>query len=167
MALSTIGFTTNDAIPKGVSEALNAGEMMLVRGVFASSLIALIAWRAKAFSDPRRLFHPLVLVRAAGEAGGTVCFLPALSQMPLANVSAVIQALPLAVTVAAGLCLGEPVGIRRWSAIAIGFFGVVFIVRPGTEGFNAYSLFALGTVFFCTIRDLATRRLSHEIPTLM
>lgn len=87
--------------------------------------------------------------------------------LPLANVSAVLQALPLAVTMGAALFLAEPVGWRRWLAILSGFGGVMIIIRPGFEGFNAYALLALVTVTFCAVRDLATRRIPDEIPSLL
>ena len=62
--------------------------------------------------------------------------------MPIANASAILQSLPLAVTLAAALFLGEPVGWRRYLAIAIGFVGVLIIVRPGSDGLQR--LCALG-----------------------
>ncbi len=67
-------------------------------------------------------------VRILGEVGGTVTFLVALKHLPLANVSAVLQALPLAVTMGAALVFGEHVGWRRWLSIVAGFLGVMIIV---------------------------------------
>ena len=86
--------------------------------------------------------------------------------MQLANVTAILQALPLAVTMAAALFLSEPVGWRRWSAILVGFVGVLIVVRPGLEGFNIYSLSALVAILFITVREMATRKLTHEVPTI-
>ncbi len=67
----------------------------------------------------------------------------------------------------AALFLGEPVGWRRWLAIVVGFAGVLVIVRPGFEGFTVYSLVALCCVAFCAVRDLSTRRIPAEVPTLL
>jgi drug/metabolite transporter (DMT)-like permease len=86
--------------------------------------------------------------------------------LPLANTTAILQVLPLAITLGAALTFGEPVGWRRWLAIAAGFIGVLIIVRPGVEGFNQFSLFALISVIFCAIRDLATKRIPAPIPSL-
>ena len=86
--------------------------------------------------------------------------------MPLANVTAILQALPLAVTMAAALLFAEPVGWRRWSAILVGFFGVLIVVRPGLEGFNIYSIVALTAIIFITVREIVTRKLSNEVPTI-
>ncbi len=97
---------------------------------------------------------------------GTVTFLAAIVHLPLANTAAIFQALPLAVTLGAALMFGEPVGWRRWLAIMAGFIGVHIIVRPGVEGFNQFTLFALVSVFFCAVRDLATRRIPAQVPSL-
>ena len=67
---------------------------------------------------------------------------------------------------AAALFLAEPVGWRRWNAIGVGFVGVMIIVRPGLEGFSIYSLSALFAIACITLRDIATRRLSSEAPSL-
>ena len=50
--------------------------------------------------------------------------------------------------------------------MARGLIGVIVIVRPGTAGFNEFSLLALSSVAFCTVRDLATRRIPTDIPSL-
>ncbi|PSJ63921.1 DMT family transporter [Pseudaminobacter soli (ex Li et al. 2025)] len=167
MVVSMAGFTINDALVKLASMEMNLGQVMLVRGIFATSLIALLAWYKGALSAPRLILHPMVGLRAIGELGGTIFFLIALQHLPIANVAAVMQALPLMVTLAAALFLGEGVGWRRWLAIAIGFAGVMVIVRPGFEGFNAYALFALVSVAFCALRDLATRHLPSHVPSLL
>lgn len=167
MSVSMAGFTINDAITKLVSDNMNMGQIMFIRGIFASLMIGVFAWSQGLLVGWRRALHPLVGLRVVGELGGTVTFLTALSMLPLANVSAVLQALPLAVTMGAALFLAEPVGWRRWLAILVGFGGVMVIIRPGFEGFDVYSLLVLVTVTFCAVRDLATRCIPEDIPTLL
>lgn len=162
-----IGFTLNDAITKVSSESMNMAQVMLIRGAFASLFVGLLAWQRGALPLPGSMLQPMVAVRVAGEAGATVSFLVALAHLPIANVSAVLQALPLAVTMGAALVFNEGVGWRRWLAIAIGFAGVLIIVRPGFEGFSIYSLLALACVGCCAVRDLATKRIPQAIPTLL
>lgn len=166
MAVSMAGFTANDALVKLASESMNMGQVMVVRGLFATSLVALLAWHRRELVQVGRMLHPLLIARAACEVGGTVTFLIALAHLPLANVSAVLQALPLAVTMGAALVFGERVGWRRWLAIAAGFVGVTIIVRPGMEGFNAYALLVLACVLFCAVRDLITKRIPTAVPTV-
>lgn len=167
MALAMFGFTANDAITKGLTDDLNLGQIMFVRGAFATVLIALLAWQRGALRQPSLALNPLLALRAGCELVATLFFLAALAYMPIANISAVLQALPLAVTMGAALFFSEPVGWRRWLAILVGFVGVLIIVRPGLEGFNAYSLSALGCVVFAAARDLFTRRIPDAVPSLL
>jgi drug/metabolite transporter (DMT)-like permease len=166
MTVSMAGFTLSDAITKFLFDFMNMGELMLVRGVIATGLVAMLGWTRGAFDKPAALLHPLIALRVFGEAAATLTFFIGLAAMPLPNVSAIMQALPLAVTAGAAIVYAEPVGWRRWSAVAVGFLGVLLIVRPGTEGFSSASLWILACVFFCVVRDLATKRIPEDIPTL-
>jgi drug/metabolite transporter (DMT)-like permease len=167
MMASMAGFTCNDAFMKSVAGALPLFQAVFLRGLIATLLIAGLAWSQGAlrFRAGRR-DRRLVGVRCVAEIGGTACFLTALFHMPIANASAILQSVPLAVTLGAALFLGEPVGWRRYVAIAIGFLGVLVIVRPGSEGFNAYALFAVAAIGFIVLRDLSTRRLTPDVPAL-
>jgi S-adenosylmethionine uptake transporter len=122
--------------------------------------------QAQLFIRANRRDMTIVLVRAVAETLATIFFLTALANMPLANIIAILQTLPLSVTMVAALFLGEPVGWRRWSAIIVGFIGVLIIIRPGTDGFSLYSLWGLAAVACVTVRDVVTRRLSHDMPSL-
>lgn len=166
MAAAMAGFTMNDAITKAVSAEMNFGQMMLVRGLFAIVLIFAFAFHQDALRPLRTLMMKPVALRVAGEIGGMTSFLAAITHLPLANTTAIFQALPLVITLGAALTFGEPVGWRRWLAIAAGFVGVLIVVRPGLEGFDRFSLFALSAVIFCSVRDLATKRIPEKIPSL-
>lgn len=166
MALAMAAFTCNDALVKSLSADLNLGQIMLVRGALTTVLVYAIARYSGALSSPGLVLHPLVLVRTLLEIISTVTFLSALKHIPLPNISAILQSLPLAVTLGAALFLREPVGWRRWSAIVIGFIGVMIIVRPGPEGFTTASLLAIFSVITTAGRDLVTRRIPQHIPSL-
>lgn len=166
MSLSMAGFTFNDSIVKLLTDDLNVAQVMFLRGVVATLLIFLLARHRRALRPLRVLIDPWVGLRLIGEVGGTLTFLIGLSHIPLANASAILQALPLAVTMGAALFLSEPVGWRRWGAILAGFAGVLIIVRPGLEGFSPYALMIVGTVIFAAVRDIATRKINPAIPSL-
>lgn len=166
MVISMAAFTVNDSITKLVASSFNMGQVMLVRGLFATILVVAIAWHQNALRPLSTAFEPALITRVLCEALATTFFLIALAHLPLANVSAVLQALPLAVTMGAALYFGEQVGWRRWLAIATGFAGVLIVVRPGFSGFNAYALLALASVACCAVRDLATKSIPNEIPSL-
>lgn len=166
MSISMAGFALNDALIKLISAELDLFQIIFLRGIFVSLMMGLLLrQRGGLFYMPSRRDAGIMTLRAAGEIGGTLCFLTALFNMPIANATAILQALPLAVTLAAALFLGEKVGWRRYTAITLGFSGVLIIVRPGSEGFNAYALWVVAAVGFIVLRDLSTRRLSSGIPS--
>ncbi|WP_099866754.1 DMT family transporter [Pararhizobium haloflavum] len=166
MSLAMAGFLFNDTIVKVLSSDMNVGQVMILRGMVATTLITALAWHRGALRPLATIMEPMIVLRVIGEVGGTVTFLIALTHIPIANASAILQALPLAVTMGAALFLAEPVGWRRWTAIAVGFLGVMIIVRPGVAGFSAYSLLVLATVGFAALRDLATRMVRADVPSL-
>jgi S-adenosylmethionine uptake transporter len=108
-----------------------------------------------------------MLVRAVSEMFAAFFFISALFHMPFANLSAILQALPLVVTLAGALFLRESVGWRRMAAILIGFAGVMLIVRPGPDGFTLDAIYGLATVLCVTVRDLVSRMMSPAVPSLM
>jgi drug/metabolite transporter (DMT)-like permease len=166
MLAAMAAFILNDTCVKLASENLPTGQIIFIRGLIATPLILLLAWQRGALVRPAVLLHRSVFWRTIGEMSATVLYLSALFNMPIANANAILQTAPLLTTAAAALFLGESVGLRRWSAIAIGFAGVLLIVRPGFEGFSAWSLVALAATCAMVLRDLSSRVLPAEISTL-
>jgi drug/metabolite transporter (DMT)-like permease len=167
MALASMGFAINDAFMKTVAGEVPLFQAVFLRGLIATALIGLLAWRSGALRwRPGRRDRRLIGVRSLGEIGGTAAFLLALFNMPIAGATAILQSLPLAVTLAAALFFGEPVGWRRYLTIGVGFLGVLVIVRPGSDHFNAYALWALAAIAFIVARDLSTRQMSPDTPGL-
>jgi S-adenosylmethionine uptake transporter len=167
MMASMAAFTFNDAFMKVVSRELPLFQVLTLRGVLTTVLIALVmlVMGKIRFDIPRR-DRKYVGIRVLAEAGSAYFFLTALFNMPIANVSAIMQALPLTVTLAAAVFFREPVGWRRLVAIFAGFVGVMLIIRPGAEDFTIYSVYTLAAVLVVTVRDLATRRLSADTPSM-
>ncbi|RWB66301.1 DMT family transporter [Mesorhizobium sp.] len=165
MAVSQAAFTVTDIFTKIVVESLGLGQLILVRGAIATILMAIFVWRTRQFSDIKSLINPFVLIRLIGEIGGTVFYLLALAHLPIANVAALYQTLPLMITVGAAIFLGEFVGPRRCLAAGAGFIGVLVMLRPGLGGFNANALYMPVSVVFYATRELATRRLPTAIPS--
>ncbi|MEL6373909.1 MAG: DMT family transporter [Pseudomonadota bacterium] len=159
-------FICNDTLTKTVSDTLPTGQIITLRSAFALAFIVPLAFYTGALRDLRAAYAPAMIWRNIGEAGGVLLYLTALFNMPIANATAIMQVLPLAITAGAALFLGERVGWRRWLAAGIGLIGVLIIIKPGHNAFNAWSLAALIGVFFIVLRDLATRRLPTHTPTL-
>jgi drug/metabolite transporter (DMT)-like permease len=167
MMVAMLSFVSNDALMKFAFQSLSVEQGIFIRGAIAVPLLAIIAYfRHSLFVRIDRKNWWVVGIRAFAELAATVTFLTALSKMPLANITAILQSLPLTVTMFAAIFFGEPVGWRRWTAILIGFVGVLIIVRPGGEGFNDYTVLALISVGFVTLRDAITRRLDKSVPSL-
>ncbi|MAW85237.1 MAG: EamA family transporter [Phyllobacteriaceae bacterium] len=166
MTLSMAAFLVNDMLTKLASQSVSMGQVMLVRGIFASAMILWLAWRNTPAGSLRKLANRMVFLRTGGDVLATVSYLVALANAPLVSVASLFQALPLAVTMGAAIVFREPVGWRRWSAIAVGFIGVLIILRPGFGAFSVWSALVLATVFFCTVRDLATRAIPADVPSL-
>ena len=167
MMLSMLGFTVNDLLVKTLDGSLSTAQVIWIRGCFLSGMILLIVWRRGLLSRLGEAVSTKISIRAVCEGGATLCFLTALVQLPFANLTAILQSLPLAVTVGAALFLREPVGWRRWSAILIGFVGVLIIIRPGMDGFQFASVLVLISVVFAAGRDLVTRQLPVQLPSLL
>lgn len=167
MVCAMCAYTFNDAFMKALSDEIPLFQAIFFRGVGAVVFLAIMCWMLGQLRlrFPRRDWG-FLLLRTAGELGGTFFFLTALFNMPLANVSAILQVLPLSVSLAAALILGEALGWRRLTAIFVGFVGVLLIIQPGGADFSNYSIYALGAVACATMRDIAMRRMSRNVPAV-
>nr|WP_276616116.1 DMT family transporter [Rhodobacter sp. SGA-6-6] len=168
MCLSMAAFTINDTFMKDVTRTLPLYQAIALRGVISVAGLGLLAWATGAFRYrlPRKDGW-LILLRSLADVVSTLLFLTALLHMPLANLSAILQVLPLAVTLAAALVYGDKIGWRRMTAILVGFAGVMMIIRPGTEGFDRYALLGLASVAFVVVRDLSVRPLQGQVPSAL
>lgn len=167
MLLVTASFTVGDALIRSAAEQMPLFQVVFLRGLVAMAVLGGMAWRSGAFAlriAPRD--RRLIGLRSGAEICAMIPFFIALANMPFANVSALLQALPLTLTLAGALFLGEPVGWRRLAAIGVGLIGVLCIVQPGGAGFSAYALLVLLAVGFVTFRDLSTRRINPGIPAV-
>lgn len=168
MNLSMFAFTVNDAFMKAVTVDLPLYETITLRGGVAVVWLTLLAAATGGLAlprAPRDLW--VILLRSMTDMLATVLFLSALMHMPLANLSAVMQVTPLAVTLGAALYCKDHVGWRRMTAIVIGFIGVMIIIRPGTAGFDIWSVFGLGSVLAVVARDLLVRGLGRTVPSII
>jgi drug/metabolite transporter (DMT)-like permease len=167
MAVAMATFTVNDSFMKAATQLLPLSQAIVIRGVMTlAALLVLARMMGVRTLRVAKVDRKLLGWRTLAEVGGTITFLTALQHMQLANLSAILQSLPLAVTLGAVIALKEPVGWRRMTAIGVGFLGVLLIVRPGTEGFNIWAVVALISVAFVVVRDLATRQFSGALPSV-
>lgn len=164
MTLSMLGFTINDTIIKFVTQEVPLYQAITLRGLFVMLALMVLAQRDGGLTlrIPRAARAPMSL-RLLGEIGSTLLFLNALQRMQIADLTAVMQSLPLVVMLGAALFFGETLGWRRILAVAVGMLGVLVILRPGSGTFGIWSLVALGAMLLVALRDLSTRRFGREV----
>ncbi|MBO6827493.1 MAG: DMT family transporter [Sneathiella sp.] len=157
MVLAMGAFALEDMFFKAATKEASIALSMIFFGLGGMLVFVLMTLRAKEVLIHPGLKSRALLVRTIFELGGRLFYALAIALTPLSSASAILQATPLVVALGAVIFFNEKVGWRRWAAIAVGFAGVLLILRPGLDGFEATSIFAvLGTIGFAG-RDLATR----------
>ena len=160
-------FTLADLLIKIASRTLPVGQIMIMLGI-GSSLVFWGLMRLK--RDPiyfTPLRQPAVMLRNVGDFAGALGMCLALAYVPISTIGAVLQTVPLMITAAAAVFLGERVGIRRLSAILVGFAGTLFILQPGSADFDLMVVLALVAAIGMTARDIGTKLISRELSTLL
>jgi drug/metabolite transporter (DMT)-like permease len=166
MCASMAAFTINDTFMKSVTQTLPLYQTIALRGLIAVVGLTILVLATRAFTfRPSRRDAGLILLRSLADVAATIFFLEALLRMPLGNLSAILQALPLLITLGAALVFGDRIGWRRMTAILVGLIGVLIIIRPGTEGFDRWSLFGVASVACVVVRDLAVRPIQGAVPS--
>ena len=133
---ATVLFSMSDAMAKYLSATLPAVEISWIRyGTFIvfAALLALPPGRRRLRVRSKRMqvIRGLMLVASA------VLFILALPYLPLADAASIGFASPILITVLSVPMLHETVGIRRWSAVIVGFLGVLVVIRPGSGAFES------------------------------
>ncbi len=167
MVIAMACFILNDSCIKTIGTTLPLGQIITIRGVLSVLVVAMICAHQGVLGSVPLLFTPKVLARSLLDVAGTFLFLTALMHMPIANLTAILQSVPLAVVLVSVIFLKEKVGLRRTAAIVAGFVGLLLIVRPTLSTFTIYEVLALGIVFVLAFRDLITKRIPDHIPTFI
>ncbi len=156
-----------DGVAKHLSASFPVLQVVWARYFFhLLILLPVVLWRHGA--GALLLRNPWLQVARGGFLlGSTGLFFAAIAVMPIADALALVFVAPLVVTALSPLILGERVGLRRWTAVGVGFVGVVVIVRPGLSAFHPGMLLALGAGTVYAFYSLATRKLSGSAPPLV
>ena len=163
MIASMAFFTLADLFLKLSSEFVTTGQITLVLGVGGTLMFwAMLVRKGETVFTPVFWEAP-VMLRTAGELVATLFIVLALTYASFTAVAAILQTLPLLLTLCSFVFLKERVGIHRLSAILLGFGGMLLIIRPGSDGFDAYSLLAILAVIGMTMRDFGSRLVGSHI----
>ena len=158
-------FAAQDVFIKLLSDLLSPGQLILLIAAGVPVLVAVALAQGRPVLS-RALLHRAVMARNLCEFATAICLVSALSAVDLSLVTAIMQAVPLLVTAGAAVWFAEPVGWRRWTAIAVGMAGVLVILRPGMAGFDPAVLWAVGGALAMAARDLATRAVPHSVASV-
>ncbi len=165
MLLAMAGFALEDLFIKLLSSHLPVSQILFILGFSGTAVFLVIALLTHAPILHRDLLNRPVIVRTLCELFAALFFTSAIALTPLSSVASILMTTPLMVTMGAAIFFGEKVGWRRWTAIMIGFFGVLLILRPGFDSFMPASLLAVIATIFLAVRDLATRTMQIDIST--
>ena len=143
MIAAMAGFAVEDTFIKLTSASMPTGQILIGLGLGGLVIFGVLTRLRGQRVMTAAILSPLVLVRNLAEAIATMGFVTALSLVPISTASSILQATPLAVTLGGALFLGAAVGWRRWTAVTVGFVGVLMILRPGLDGFEPAALFAV------------------------
>ncbi len=157
---------TNDAITKWLITEFHVGEIMAFRGIWAFPVLGVLVYFNGGVKTLRLNRPKAVWGRAVVAFGVSVLVTVSFINLPLAEAAALIFMSPIFLTAFAPLMLGEHVGIWRWTAVLLGFVGVLMMIQPGAEGFNAWVFFPLAAAACSATRDIITRKMgTHDSAT--
>ena len=157
MVAAMAGFAVEDMFIKSAAKAMPLGQVLALMGALGILWFALQSRRVGEPAFPAALRSRTMLVRSSFEMVGRLFYSLAIALTPISVASAILQATPLVVVAGAALIFGERVGLWRWALTALGFAGVLVILRPGLEGFDARAILAVIGLLGFAGRDLATR----------
>lgn len=164
MLVATGSYLINDSMMKLATAGLPSYEVLFLRGVAALifGLPALLLL-GQGKSAPR-IFDGRVLTRNLLETGAILTYIVALAHMPIADVVALGQVTPLFIILAGSILFRERIGGVRMALIGLGFAGALMVAQPTMQGVSIYAVLAFANSVFSAARDIASRRVSAEIP---
>ena len=159
--VAVVCFSTNDLLVKFLSGGYPLYQLIFFRTVFGlvfilAVLVPLTGGSLSVLKTRRLGVH---LLRGGCVVFANFCFFLGLAAMPLAEAVAIFFVSPLIISVFSVIFLGETVGPRRWGAIAAGLVGVLIVLRPGTEAFQAAALLPLVAAFGYASLHILTRKI--------
>lgn len=164
MVLATCAFVVNDSFLKLATDGLPPFQALFLRGVAASIWCLPLLMVTGNLQRLPQVADPWVLVRNVMEMLGVLCFVVALANMPIADITALNQVAPMLLLIGVAVVYGERIGALRMALIGLGFVGAILVAQPGGEGVSPYALLGFGTALGTALRDLIGRKVAASIP---
>jgi drug/metabolite transporter (DMT)-like permease len=143
MLLGMFMFALNDTMGKWLVASYGLGQVVLLRSLAALVILVPIVWMAGLPAIARAERPWMQLARVVCSTAEVFCFYYAVMYLPLADVMTYWLAAPIYVAALSPLLLGDKVGWRRWTAIAIGFVGVIITLEPSSKMFTAPAVISI------------------------
>ncbi len=162
-------FCTMDAMVKALGGTYGSFQLMLFRSAIALIPVSVLIWQAGGLKIVKANRPWLQAARVAIGFGSLLGFFYVFPRMPLVDAYAISFAAPLFMVALSVPLLGEPVGWRRWTAVAVGFVGVLIMLDPWGMEFHPISLILLAATFCYALSTILVRLLSrhdHDVVTL-
>ena len=171
MSVGMVCFVTNDTLVKFVSDTLPAAQLIFLRGLMAvlGLLVLTYVTDRRQFSRDglSHMVNKWVVLRSMLDGVASLVYLSALFHMPLGNATAINMSTPLLIALLSGLLWGVRVSGRHWLIIGLGFIGVLMVVQPQADGFNAWAWVALAGTCLHALRDLSVRFIAPQVPSMV
>lgn len=162
VVLGVACLSCSDVTAKYLARSLPPVEIAWMRYVVFTALVMPLALRGGSLRVLKTTRPVLQVVRGLGMLGSALFFIMAMQHLPLAEAAAISFVSPVFVTALSILLLKETVGIRRWVALLVGLAGVIIVIRPGADGFQAASLLPILTAFSWALGLVATRKMTVQ-----
>ncbi|MDC1032851.1 DMT family transporter [Candidatus Pelagibacter sp.] len=170
MILCQFSFATNDALVKilyqNYDDILVLNQVIFLRGIFALFFIGFFLYLKKKFNFKFIFSSGKLKIRGLLEALAAICFFIGIAKLPFAMVYVLLSLAPIILTVFGALFLNEKVRWRRWTAVIVGFVGVIIVIDPGKLEFGYYFIFPLLSAFFLSLRDIYTKKIKSKFHSL-
>ena len=170
MILCQFSFATNDAMVKFIylnyDEIFVLNQVIFIRGLFALLFIGIFLYFKKKLNF-RVMFSSLQLkIRGFLEALAAICFFIGVATLPFGMVYVLLSLAPIILTALGALFLNEKVRWRRWTAVTLGFVGVVVVINPGELKFGYFFIFPLLSALLLSFRDMYTKKIRGNLHSL-
>ena len=166
MVIAMAGFAIEDAVIKQLSATMPISQVLMLIGAGGLMVFGMLSRFTRVSLVTAQVRKPWFITRTLAELASAIFFVIAIVYASLSASSAILQATPLAVSLAAAVFLKQHVSVRQWVLIGLGFLGVLCVIQPGLEGFKPAALSAVIGVVFLALRDAITRSISATVPAL-
>ncbi len=166
MVIAMAGFAIEDAVIKQLSATMPISQVLMLIGAGGLLVFGMVSRFTRVSLVTAQVRKPWFIIRTLAELASAIFFVIAIVYASLSASSAILQATPLAVSLAAAVFLKQHVSVRQWVLIVLGFLGVLCVIQPGLEGFKPAALSAVIGVVFLALRDAITRSISVTVPAL-